>query len=53
MTLTMRKLTVYVVFRLNYNRPDSNLHSLVSFETRRFHYDFNLPIASRRAPTIH
>ena len=36
MTLTMRKLTVYVVFRLNYNRPDSNLHSLVSFETRRF-----------------
>ena len=26
MTLTMRKLTVYVVFRLNYNLPDSNLH---------------------------
>ena len=38
----MRKLTVYVVFRLNYNRPDSNLHLLVSFETRRFHYDFTM-----------
>ena len=36
MTLTMRKLTVYVVFRLNYNRPDSNLHSFVSFENCRF-----------------
>jgi hypothetical protein len=42
MTLTMRKLTVYIVFRLNYNCPDSNLHLFVSFETRRFHYDFIL-----------
>ena len=32
----MRKLTVCVVFRLNYNIPDSSLHSLVSFETCRF-----------------